>query len=631
MDKKAVAKKVLEKVGGEKNVKHVQHCATRLRFNLKDVKKADQKALEDMPEVVTVIYKGGQYQVVIGNEVASVYRELTQLADFDQAEDIAEEDTDKNVISRVLDTVAGIFVPIIPALAGGGMIKALLAVLSAFGLVTATSTTYQFLNFFGDAPFYFLPVIIAASAAKKFNTNQFVALTMGAILVHPTFNQMIAGARESGEALSLFGLPVTLTNYPSSVIPIILSIWFMSYVEPRVDKVLPGAIKTIFRPLLTLLIVAVVTVVAIGPIGAVLADGLNTAVNFLDMRVSWLVPTLVGAFTPLLVMAGMHYGLIPIGINNLATIGYDTVAGPGMLVSNIAQGGAALGFSLRTKDKKAKQLATSTGITAIFGITEPVLYGINLRYKKPLIAAIIGGGVAGLFLGIFKVGRYAQVPPSILALPSFIGGDGFRNLILASISVVIAFVVSFIVAYFLGLTEDDKQKEAKTNKPNSDHKEVAVDYANVKSAFTVYAPMTGKTLDLSDVSDPAFSGGALGKGLAIQPEDGRVYAPIDGEVSALFESHHAVGLTSTDGLELLIHVGMDTVQLDGQHFLAHIEKGDKISKGDLLLSCDLEAIKAAGYDIVTPVVVTNASDYTEVIAAVNQEVTHGDVVMKIAK
>ena len=623
MKYKDLAREIINKVGGEENVAAVTHCATRLRFNLKDDQKTDTDALKNTKGIVGVVNNGGQYQVIIGNEVSDVYKELVELGSFGDAGDNEQtEKSDKGVVAKVLDTIAGSFVPIIPVLAGVGMLKALLALISTFGWLTSESETYQFLNFMGDAGFYFLPIFLAASAAKKFKVNQYIAMVIGAILLHPTYISMMNTAKEAGEGLSFLGIPVSLVTYSSSVIPILLAIWFMSYVEPFFNRVIPNAIRIFIAPLLTILIVASVTFLAIGPLGNYLGLGLGAFVTYLNAHVSWLVPTLVGGLGPLLVMTGMHYGLIPVGINMLATKGYDTVFGPGMLASNVAQGGAALAVALRTKNTEVKSLAATSGFSAIIGITEPALYGINLRYKRPLIAAIIGGAVGGLFLGIFGVGRYAQVPPGLLSLPAYIGPDDFSILIYAIIGVVISFVIAFVVSYILGIKEEPVE-ETTENKTASVGEVVADD--------VLYAPIKGKSVELTEVNDAVFSEEIMGKGVAIIPTEGKVFAPMDGVVTALFPTYHAIGITGENGAEILIHVGLDTVKLDGRFYTPKIEKDQIVKRGELLLEFDIEGIKQEGYDIITPLIVTNSMDYSDVLGITGKDVEIGDALIKVTK
>lgn len=620
-DYKKLAATIIELVGGEKNVSAVTHCATRLRFNLNDDSKAQTDKIKSTKGVMGVVNKGGQYQVVIGSDVQNVYREILQLGSFEDSNS-GEEQEKKGPIVKVLDTIAGIFTPIIPAITGAGMLKAVMALLVTFGVITAESQTYQFLNFFADAAFYFLPILIANSAAKKFRCNSYMAMSIGGVLLHPNFINMVDTAKEAGEGLEFIGIPVSLVSYSSSVIPIILAIWFMSFVEPFADKISPKPVKFFTKPLLTLIITAPVTLIVLGPLGNIIGDGIASGINFLNAYASWLVPLIVGTFTPLMVMTGMHYGLIPIGINNIATAGFDTVVGPGMLGSNIAQGGASLAVAVRTKNSEVRQLATSAGITAVCGITEPAMYGISLRFKKPLIAAMIGGGVSGLFLGITGVGRYTSGSPGLLALPGYIGTEGFRNITFACIGAAIAFIVSFVVSFVLGI--DDPVEESREEEIEGEN------HISEVRESVLYAPIKGKAVPLSEVNDPTFAEEILGKGAAIIPAEGKIYSPIDGEVTAIFDTKHAIALKNEDGLEVLIHVGLDTVKLGGKHFTTHVVSGQKVQKGQLILEFDMSAILSKGYDIITPIIISNVNDYNDInVIVTNKNIEIGDTFISV--
>ena len=453
MDYKQLAAAVLEQVGGKENVDKLVHCATRLRFTLKDVSKADTDALKKTKGVMSVINAGGQYQVVIGPDVPQVYQEVVALGNFETAKSAdAKEDKpkkDQSKLSSVLEYIASMFQPIIPAITGAGLLKALMALGTVTGLLDNSTQTYAILNAIADSAFYFLPILLGSSAAKTFKCNQYVAMALGGVLVYPNFVSLISTAKAAGETVSLFGLPVTLASYSSSVVPILLGVWFMSIVEHAVQKISPKAVKFFTVPLASLFAASVVTILALGPIGTWVGNLIGAFFKWLEFHAGWAVPTLVGALSPLMVMTGTHYGLIPIGINNLATAGFDTVVGPGMLASNVAQGAAGLAVALRTKNKDTKQLAMSAGITGTLGITEPVLYGVNLKFIYPLISAMIGGGIGGLYLGITGVGRYAAGSPGLLVLPAYIGGDGMTNFVNACIGTVIAMVVSFVVCFVL--------------------------------------------------------------------------------------------------------------------------------------------------------------------------------------
>lgn len=627
MDYKQLAKDILTNVGGESNVASVTHCATRLRFNLKDDSKANLDVLKNTKGIMGVVSKGGQFQVIIGSDVASVYKPLLELGTFETSTQNSEEDGEKKgPVVKVLDTIAGMFTPIIPAITGAGMLKAVLALLVAFKCIDTTGQTYQILNFMSDAAFYFLPFLLANSAAKKFKCNPYMAMTIAAILLHPTFTAM----KSAGEAVHFLGLPVTLASYSSSVIPIILSVWFMSFVEPLADKISPKPVKFFTKPLITMVVTGVAALIVIGPLGTICGDGIAAGIKVLDDYASWLVPFVVGVFSPLLVMTGMHYGLIPIGINNIATAQFDTVVGPGMLASNIASGAASLAVSVKTKNTDLKQLASSAGITGVCGITEPAMYGVHLKTKVSLYATMIGGGVGGLYLGIMGVGRYTSGSPGLLALPGYIGDQGFTNITNACIGAGIAFAVSFLAA--LVLYKDKKMEEVNSGNIGTETvPSMSSEAFHSAKGGVIVAPIEGKVIALSQVEDPTFAEEILGKGVAIEPAKGEVYAPVDGEILTVFDTKHAYGIKGDDGVELLIHIGIDTVKLGGEHFTACVKDGDRVKKGDLIAKFDLDGIKAAGYSTVTPVIVSNTADYVDVLGLTGCNVKVKDQLIKTVK
>ena len=624
MDYKKLAEEILIKIGGEENISGLTHCATRLRFNLKDEGKAQTEALKKVNGVMGVISKGGQYQVVIGSDVASVYKPLTEMCEHtaeDESGSGNEKKDDRKIVARMVDTLSGIFTPILPAITAAGMIKAILALLTAFSLVDKTGTTYQTLNFMADAAFYFLPILLANSAAKKFKCNPYLAMMLGGMLLHPDFINMVAASKESGEAIRIFLLPITNAGYSSSVLPIILIVWFMSYVEPIADRISPKPVKFFTKPLITAIVTGIVGLVVIGPIGTIISNLIASGVHSLNNYCSWLVPALVGAFTPLLVMTGTHYGLIPIGINNRMTMGYDTLIYPGMLGSNVAQGGAALAVAFKSKKSEIKQLASSAGITAVCGITEPALYGINIRFKTPLYAAMIGGGVGGFLMGILNVKNYSGGSPGFLTLPSYLGGDTLTSFYFACAGAAVSVVIAFIISYVL--YKDPQDEDGKTSAKDQPQAS-----SNTKTVL-VAAPLTGEAVSLERVNDPTFAEGILGKGIAIQPSEGRVVSPVNGTIATIFETGHAMGLVSEDGAEILIHVGLDTVNLKGKHFHVKMKSGDTVKVGDCILEFDLEAIKAEGYDVITPVIISNHFNYSFVDAAAEGHVKTGEPLLRL--
>ena len=624
MNYKSLAEEIIRLVGGEDNIASLVHCATRLRFNLKDESKADTAKLKATKGVMGAVSNGGQYQVIIGSDVGSVFKEIMGMTKLDSGNQGGEEKDDRKVVAKVIDTISGIFTPILPAITAAGMMKAVLALLVAFNLVSKEAQSYQVINFMADAAFFFLPILLASSAAKKFKCNQYMAMMIGGMLLHPTFISMVSAAKEAGEGISVFGLPIGLASYSSSVIPIILAIWFMSYVEPIADKISPKAIKFFSKPLITALVVGIATLVVIGPIGYVISDKVGLGIKTLESYAGWLVPTLLGALNPLLITTGMHYGLVSIGINNRMTMGYDTVIYPGMLASNVAQGGAALAVAVKSKNSEVKQLASSAGITAVCGITEPALYGVNLRFRTPLYASMIGGAIGGFFLGLMRVANYSGGSPGLLTLPSYIGGDTMSNFVYACIGAAISVVAAFIAAFIL--YKDPVDETVKEEKKEEVRK------APVKEGMvTIAAPLTGEAVALSEVNDLTFAEEIMGPGMAIIPTEGKVVSPVNGTVAMIFETKHAIALVDENGTELLIHVGLDTVKLGGKYFTAHVKAGDKVTVGSPLVDFDLEGIKGEGYDIVTPVIVTNSAEYSSVLPITDRAVKRGEEVIKVVK
>ena len=642
MDYIALAKAILENIGGNENVKSVVHCATRLRFTLLDAAKADTEKIGKLKGVLKVVNAGGQYQIVIGPDVPRVYQEVIALGGFEThagVEDAEAEKEDKrSPLSKLLESIASIFQPVIPAITGAGLLKAILALCTTFHWMDNGSQTYAILNAMSDAAFYFLPILLAQSCAKKFKCNQGTAMALAGFMIYPSFVTLLKGT----EAVTMFGfLPITKATYTSSVIPIILGVWFMSYVEKLVQKYCPKAVKFFFVPFLSLFIGGIVTISALGPIGAWASDLIQMFFSWLKDFAPWLVPTVVGIFSPLLVMTGTHYGLIPIGTNNLGTVGHDAVVGPGMLVSNTAQGAAGLAVALRSKNPDTRQLASSAGVTGVLGITEPVLYGINLRFMFPLYAAMIGGGVGGLFLGLTGVERFGAGSPGLLVLPVYLPTEaaqalGFTmsNFFFAILGVAIAMLVSFIACWImfgiwakkgkLDPSETGKAKEIIEEKESSTFSSEK----NMKDVLLA-APLVGEAIELTKVEDEVFSSGAMGEGIAIVPAEGKVYAPCDGVISTFFPTGHAIGITAENGAEVLIHVGMDTVELNGEGFTPKAEEGDRVKKGQLLLEFDMAVIQAKGYKLATPIVVTNADDFKNIFILATGNVSAQNDIIKV--
>ena len=618
MNYEILAKSILEKIGGKENISNLTHCATRLRFNLKDSSKANTEAIKKIKGVIGVVDKGAQYQVIIGSDVANVYKEFLKLGDF-QDDNSKSKDEEKKGLEKVFDIISGTFTPILPPLTACGMLKAVLVILTTFGWMSKDSQTYYMLSFMADAVFFLFPVALGYTAAVKFKCNPFMGMLLGGIMIHPNWSALVS----AGEAVSLFGLPVRLVTYTSSVIPIILVVWVMSYVENFADKISPKPIKFFSKPLITILIMGPLALIALGPIGSILGDGLANIITVINNVAPWSIPMIIGALSPLLVMVGMHYALIPIGFNELGLKGAENVVGPGMLVSNVAQGGATLCVAVKSKNKDLKQLAGSAGLTAVLGITEPAMYGVTMRLKKPLISICIAGGLSGLYCGVMGVVRYSSGAPGLASLPIFMG-ENPMNIVHAIIACAIAFVSAFALTWIIGFEDPVDEEESLEEK-----EEIIEDKKPLVNKVTIASPLKGKILPLSEVKDETFASEMMGKGIAINPVEGKVVSPIDGTVQMIFKTKHAIGLKSKEGVEILIHVGMDTVQLEGKYFTSYVKDGDEIKVGDTLVEFDIDAIRKEGYELITPVIITNTLDYLEIIPKDVKNVNTGETVLTI--
>ena len=615
MEFERIAKEVLENVGGANNVAHVTHCVTRLRFNLKDDSKADIDKIKKIKGVMGQVNKGGQFQVIIGNDVSDVYKELLKLGNFKSSNNQEEEKgAKKGIITSVFDTIAGIFTPIIPAIAGCGMLKAFLGLFVALGLISTETQTYYIFSFISDAAFFFMPLLLAYTAGIKFKTSPFLAMVIGGVLLHPSFSALVS----AGEPVSFLGLPVRLVNYSSSVIPIILIVWLMSYVEKLANKFIPKVLRLVFVPLIVITVTAPIGLIVIGPLGTVIGDVLASGIMFIDSKATWTLPLIMGGLTPLIVMTGMHYSLYPALFTQLATLGYQTLM-PGMLISNVCQGAAALCVSIKSKNSELKQLASSTGITALLGITEPAMYGVNSKLKKPLYAVLCGGALGGLYAGLTAVKGYTPSGSGLPGIAAYIGPE-MSNVVNILIACGIGFVATFIITWFIGFEDEVNEDEAV---------EEISDVKALKNKISIKSPVKGEAVPLSQVDDPTFAEEIMGKGIAIIPTEDEIFSPINGTVSLVFNTKHAIGLKTEDGAEVLIHIGLDTVKLNGEHFTTFVKSGDKVKVGDKLVEFDREAIKNKGYDIITPIIITNSSDYLDIIPKDVTSVNQGDEVLAI--
>ncbi|MGD0031195.1 beta-glucoside-specific PTS transporter subunit IIABC [Paenibacillus illinoisensis] len=621
MDKQQLSKEILKLVGGEENIDHVTHCMTRLRFNLQDNNKADKSMLKDLPGVMGVTENGGQFQVIIGNEVPVVYKALVgnMSQKIPQESSNTSEKKKRNPISALFDFISGIFTPILPAIAGAGMIKGIVAILVALGWMSNTSPTFTILQSIGDGAFYFLPIILAISAAKKVGSNMYVGAALAAGIMHPTITALLAEGNTT-----FAGITVIAANYSSTVVPIVIAIWIASYVEKAIDSITHSSLKLIVVPTVTLLIMVPLTLIAIGPLGSIIGNGLSGGIQWLFDNASIFASILIGGTMSVLIITGMHYALLPIVVSSMATLGYDFII-PLMFAANMAQGGAALGVALKSKNAKTKSLAYSTGITALMGITEPAIYGINMKFKKPFFAALIGGSIAGALTGIFAVKSFVVGTAGLPGLAGFVGPT-FSNLMYAIIAGSIAILAAVIITYVLGFQEEKDSKSSVATPKVETPPTVGGGKAQDQQIFS---PITGEIKPLSEVPDPAFSEEIMGKGFAILPAEGRAVSPINGTVVSVSKSGHAIGLVSESGAEMLIHIGIDTVKLKGQFFSPRVKAGAKVAVGDVLMEFDREEIEKAGYNMITPVIITNMYQYSSIESSGHSSIKEKELLYKV--
>lgn len=627
-----LARIIIQNVGGRDNIISLTHCITRLRFKLKDESKANTDILKATDGIVTVMKAGGQYQVVIGNHVADVYDVVCEHAhivgDAPTASDDGGSEEKMSLGARLMDIISGVFQPCLFVLSAAGIIKGLLAlwvfIAGQSGIDVTTQGAYQIWYAIGDGFFYYFPIILGYTAAKKFKSNEFVGMALGVGLVYPNMVAItggeVLGSVLAGTAFQMdyyttfFGIPVIMpaSGYTSSVVPIILAVALAAWIEKKLKKVIPTVVKAFLTPLFTLIIAMPLTYLVIGPVATVVCNAITllfSAIYSLPVVGGLVAGVFIGALWQVLVIFGLHWALVPLAILNYGTLGYDNVLSPYFCVS-FAQSMAVLGIICKTKDKKLKDMAVPAFVSGMFGVTEPCIYGITLPKKKPFIISCIGGAVGGGIIGFAGVKSYSMGGLGLFGLPSYIDGanQSMYSLIWVCIGTLVAMAVSFILTF---ITYKDDAPSQTTEKKG-------------KTANNVASPMKGNVKALAESEDEAFASGALGEGLAIEPTEGKLYAPFDGEIVTFFPTGHAIGLKSADGVELLIHVGMDTVKLNGEGFTPKAKQGDRVKKGDLLLEFDIAKIKAAGYSIVSPVVVTNTDDYADVIPTDAASVNAGD-------
>lgn len=629
-----LAKDIIKNIGGEDNVNSLTHCITRLRFKLKDETKANDEIIKNMDGVVTVMKSGGQYQVVIGNNVIDVYDEINKIYNFnnDSKQEVKESNKKERVLDKFIDVISGIFQPILGIMAACGMIKGFNTLFFYLGWYSDTSGIYLILNAIGDGLFNFLPLFLGYTSAKKFGLKPMLGLAIGAIMCYPSIQNSALSANNAKPMYELFsntifsspvykdflGIPFISIDYTGTVIPVIFITYLASKLEKAFNKVIPDLVKFFFVPMLTLLISIVLGFLIIGPVttfGAkLITEGVIAIRNFSPLLSGFIV----GLTWQILVIFGLHWGFIPVYINNIMTKGYDNVMMP-FFACTFATSAVVLAIYFKTKDKKLKEMCLPNFISGIFGVTEPAIYGILLPLKKPFIISCISGAIGGAFYGFMNFRKFMMGGMGVFELPAMIGPKGsFNNFYVAIAGIVITMVIAFVATMILFKDKENKKevKEQKTQK--NDNKKIEI-----------LSPMNGEVIPMQELSDDAFSSGVIGQGVGIIPQDGKVYSPVNGVVTTLFPTKHAIGITSDSGVEILIHIGIDTVQLQGEGFEAKIKQGDKVKVGQLMMEVDLEKIKSKGFSTETPVLVTNYKDMLDIIETNNDKVTKDDNIMTI--
>lgn len=615
MNIKKNAEDILLAIGGKENVAKATHCFTRLRLNLKDNNKADLGKINEIKLVKGCKFNDGQLQIIIGNEVEEVYNEFQKLVG-NIADSSDTPDDNVKGIGKFINTIANIFIPAFPALVAGGLMKGILIAIMFSKIMDISGPTFQMLNVIGDAPFYFLPIILAISAAKQFKANPYIAVVLASIMLHPNFMAM--------KSPSFLGIDIAVVNYSSTVFPIIIGVYLMSWIEKGFTKVSPKSLKIISVPILTILVTAPIILIVIGPVMNRLSLALGDGIFWLFDHLGGLAGLIIGGVYPLMVFTGLHQAVPPIELQTLAQKGFDPIL-PIIACANAAIAAATLMVAIKSKNKDLKSLAGTSSLSAFIGITEPALYGVVARRKGVFAAAIGGGAVGGLIVAFFGVKAVGMGPVPLAAIAVFFG----EHFVTYIIGVLAAVITSMLIVNFVKL--EDKSDSTNNGNGDSSVKEMDTTSNITSGVVNVFAPIKGELKSIKDVPDTTFSNEILGKGIAIVPEEGKVYAPFDGEVKSLFHTKHAIGLASNE-VELIIHVGIDTVKLDGQYFDAKVATGDKVKKGDLLLTFDTAAIEAAGYNLITPVVITNSNDVENIILNHNQkQVSPEDKVMEVIK
>ncbi|GCF94656.1 PTS beta-glucoside transporter subunit EIIBCA [Enterococcus florum] len=594
MKYEAFCNQIIELVGGKRNVEAVVHCMTRLRFTLKDASLAKADEIRALDSVVDVVSNKISFQIIIGTEVAKIYPELLSLLGM---ENVEESKTNKNVVKRILDLLSESITPTSPALMSVGLIAGILSIFTLTGLLSPESSTYIIFDSIKTAMFSFLPVFMAVSASKRLGTNTYMGILLAATLLTPTINGV--------EGLTLFGISLPTITYSSSFLPILLGIWFMGKVTAATTKIVPKSLDYFISPVIIIMITLPVTLLLFGPIGTWISNGLSFVVDFLTQSVgSWVVVALYAAFQPFLIMLGAANFTIPLIMNAFASQGFETIFVPGFIISDLAVSGVMFGYFLRAKEKKQKSFFGTVAFSAFMGVTEPAIFGAFVKYRRPFMAVAIGGGIGGLIAGVMNVKAYSLT--TLFGVASFIGDNQYSNFYFMIIALVVAFIGSVIAGYLLWLPKETAIDEVTEINETADK--------SVLSKVDIIAPVAGEKVPLNEINDPAFSSGALGKGIGITPTENSIKAPISGRVVSLFPTNHAIGIKNEDGVEVLIHIGVDTVELKGQFFKPLVKVNDPVELGTPLIEVDFDQVKEHGFDPTVIMVVTNTQDYLDVVA-----------------
>lgn len=621
-DYNKLAHDIIREVGGAENIVNATRCATRFRLVLKETPKGAKEKIAELPGVITVVENNGQFQVVIGTHVGDVYAAAAEILQLDENGQTAEQPK-QSIVNRVIATMSAVFAPFVYILAAAGLLQGALILITMAAPSFANTGTYEVLSFMSWTPFTFLPIFIAITASKHFKCNTYIAILCCCALVNPSWAEMAARIA-GGDVIHFLGIKLSETTYTSTVLPPLILVWLLSYLERFIEKRLPDATKPLLTPLLCFLIMVPATILVIGPVSAVTANGIAKGYNFLAGTAPALAGAVIGGFWQVVVIFGVHWGITPVVLANFDMYGKDTFQAF-QTIAVVAQVAAAFGVFIKSRNKEFRGVALSAGITGLFGITEPTIYGVTLRLKKPFICGCVGGAIGAVVMSFFNSAYYAYAGlPGPLTIVNAISKDAPMSFIGELIGCAVAVVIAIVLIQVIGF-DDPKSKEDKpAEKAEQDEKQATEEIEEKTEEKVVMSPLTGEVIPLSEVKDEAFSSEAMGKGCAIIPTEGTVCAPFDGTIVGLLDSHHAVGMESENGIEILIHVGMDTVKLNGKHFVSHVEQGQKVKKGQLLLEFDIPAIQKAGYEVVTPVIIANTDEFSDIVTEANGQVHCGE-------